>query len=151
MIRCPCSWVHICLNRAVFLFLHFELFDERSHMRGDGGRKSVVLGLEALPNCRQPNAAVPSKNCLALRETVTPRSAGGRHTCRRRRWRCRRLRLSWPQFARDEVGGVMPKPVLHHLCRRIQLSIRSAVRNVAAIVDMGAPPFQLQAARKTSR
>jgi hypothetical protein len=78
---------------------------------GGWGRKSVVLGLEALPNCRQPNAAVPSKNCLALRETVTPRSAGGRHTCRR----SRRLRLSWPQFARDEVGGVMPKPVLHHL------------------------------------
>src|SRR5438128_1886568 len=73
------------LNRAVFLFLRFELFDERGDMRGDGGRKSVVLGLEALPNCRQPNAAVPSKNCLALRETVTPRSAGGRHTCRRRR------------------------------------------------------------------
>src|SRR5258707_4002327 len=67
------------LNRAVFLFLRFELFDERSDMRGDGGRKSVVLGLEALPNCRQPNAAVPSKNCLALRETVTPRSAGVRH------------------------------------------------------------------------
>ena len=44
------------LNRAVFLFLRFELFDERSDRRGDGGRKSVVLGLEALPNCHQPNA-----------------------------------------------------------------------------------------------
>ena len=29
----------------------FELLDECSDMRGDGSRESVVLVLEALPNC----------------------------------------------------------------------------------------------------
>jgi hypothetical protein len=29
----------------------FELLDERSDMQGDGGRKGVVLLLQALPNC----------------------------------------------------------------------------------------------------
>jgi hypothetical protein len=42
-------WLRVIINR-VFLFLRFELLDERSDMRGDGGRKSVVLELEAAPN-----------------------------------------------------------------------------------------------------
>jgi hypothetical protein len=42
-------WLRVKINR-VFLFLRFELLDERSDMRGDGGRKSVVLELEAAPN-----------------------------------------------------------------------------------------------------
>jgi hypothetical protein len=33
------------------LFLRIESLDERSDMRGDGSRESVVLVLEALPNC----------------------------------------------------------------------------------------------------
>jgi hypothetical protein len=33
------------------LFLRIESLDERSDMRGDGSRESVVLILEALPNC----------------------------------------------------------------------------------------------------
>jgi hypothetical protein len=31
--------------------LRFELLDECSEMRGDGGRQGVVLVFEALPNC----------------------------------------------------------------------------------------------------
>jgi hypothetical protein len=54
------------LNRAVFLFLRFELFDERSDTRGNGGRKGVVLGLEALPNCQEPNASIASGIELGL-------------------------------------------------------------------------------------
>ena len=42
-------WLRVIINR-VFLFLRFELLDERSDMLGDGGRKSVVLELEAAPN-----------------------------------------------------------------------------------------------------
>jgi hypothetical protein len=38
------------LKEAV-LFLHFELVDEYSEMPGHGGRKGVVLVLQALPNC----------------------------------------------------------------------------------------------------
>ena len=38
------------LKEAV-LFLHFELIDEYSEMPGHGGRKGVVLVLQALPNC----------------------------------------------------------------------------------------------------
>jgi hypothetical protein len=41
-------WLRVIKNR-VFLFLRFELLDERSDTRGDGGRKSVVLELEAAP------------------------------------------------------------------------------------------------------
>jgi hypothetical protein len=33
------------------LFPRFELLDECSEMRGDGGRQGVVLVFEALPNC----------------------------------------------------------------------------------------------------
>jgi hypothetical protein len=55
----PCSSVPKSdLNRAVFLFLRFELLDERSEARGHGRRDSVVLILEALPNCRQRNASI---------------------------------------------------------------------------------------------
>jgi hypothetical protein len=49
----PYSSIHICRNvsrcRSI-LFAPFELLDKRSDMRGDGGRESVVLGLEAVPN-----------------------------------------------------------------------------------------------------
>src|SRR5262249_39454149 len=50
-------------------FLRFELLDERSDMRRYGGRESVVLGLEAVPN-GQPNASFASGNQLALRSTL---------------------------------------------------------------------------------
>ena len=64
----PCSSVPKSdLNRAVFLFLRFELIDERSEARGHGRRDSVVLILEALPNCRQRNASIASGIQLALR------------------------------------------------------------------------------------
>jgi hypothetical protein len=64
----PCSSVPKSdLNRAVFLFLRFELLDERSEARGHGRRDSVVLILEALPNCRQRNASIASGIQLALR------------------------------------------------------------------------------------
>src|SRR5262245_65502443 len=36
-------------------------------MRGNGGREGVVLMLEALPNCGQPNASMASGIPLALR------------------------------------------------------------------------------------
>src|SRR5215472_12373189 len=37
--------------RMAYRFLSFELLDECGEMRGDRGRKGVVLILEALPNC----------------------------------------------------------------------------------------------------
>jgi len=45
---------NICriVNRCgSILFPRFELLDECSEMRGDGGRQGVVLVFEALPNC----------------------------------------------------------------------------------------------------
>src|SRR5262245_40702801 len=57
-------------------FLRFELLDERSDMRRYGGRESIVLGLEAVPN-GQPNASFASGNQLALRSTIYPRPARG--------------------------------------------------------------------------
>ena len=47
------------LKEAV-LFLHFELVDEYSEMPGHGSRKGVVLVLQALPNCQEPNASIAS-------------------------------------------------------------------------------------------
>jgi hypothetical protein len=38
-------------RRTLFLFLRFELLEECSEMQGDGGRQSVILVFEALPNC----------------------------------------------------------------------------------------------------
>jgi hypothetical protein len=52
----------------------FELFDECSEPRGDGSCDSVVLVLEALPNCRQRDASITS-----LRDStsgVPPRKGG---------------------------------------------------------------------------
>jgi hypothetical protein len=42
-------WSSISVSRSSIL--RFELLDERSEMRGDGGCESVVLVLEAFPNC----------------------------------------------------------------------------------------------------
>jgi hypothetical protein len=55
--------------RAVFLFLHFELANECSEMPRHRSRKCVVLVLEALPNCQEPNASIASgiESGLALR------------------------------------------------------------------------------------
>ena len=45
-IRTRCVRPHRCGS----LFLRFELLDERSDMRGDGSRESVVLDPEVVPN-----------------------------------------------------------------------------------------------------
>ena len=42
------TYAHVC--RTVSLFLRLELLDERSDMRGDGRRESVVLDPEVVPN-----------------------------------------------------------------------------------------------------
>jgi hypothetical protein len=49
-----------------FLFLSFELPDERRERRGNGGREGVVLVLEALPNRGEHNASVPRRFVLVL-------------------------------------------------------------------------------------
>ena len=55
------------MNRYVpFLFLDFELPDERREPRGKGGREGVVLVLEALPNRGEHNASVPRRFVLVL-------------------------------------------------------------------------------------
>ena len=78
----PCSSnfndirTHVGPHRCGSLFLRFELLDERSDMRGDGRRESVVLDPEVVPN-RQPNASIGSGNQLALTSTICPRSASG--------------------------------------------------------------------------
>jgi hypothetical protein len=54
------------------LFLHFELRDERSNMRGKWSRESVVLGLEAIADCQQPNASIANRNRSAPRGRVQP-------------------------------------------------------------------------------
>src|SRR5262245_55629272 len=63
-------------HRCKPLFLRFELLDERSDLRGDGSRQSVVLVPEVVSNC-QPNASIESRNQLALRRTVCPGAANG--------------------------------------------------------------------------
>jgi hypothetical protein len=45
-IRTRCAGPHCCGS----LLLPFELLDERSDMRGDGSRESVVLDPEVVPN-----------------------------------------------------------------------------------------------------
>src|SRR6266511_6277642 len=46
--------------------LRFELVDEYSEMLGHGSRKGVVLVLQVLPNCEEPNASIASGVELAL-------------------------------------------------------------------------------------
>src|SRR5262245_6235776 len=66
----PCSSIHMSEpNRAVCLFLHFELLDECSAMRRHRRHEGVVLVLEALPNCGEPNASIASGIELAFRST----------------------------------------------------------------------------------
>src|SRR5262245_35553508 len=66
----PCSSIHMSEpNRAVCLFLHFELLDECSEMRRHRRHEGVVLVLEALPNCGEPNASIASGIELAFRST----------------------------------------------------------------------------------
>jgi hypothetical protein len=51
------------MRRSEFrLALHFELLDECSKMRRDRSRERVVLGLEGLPERRQPSASIASKH-----------------------------------------------------------------------------------------
>src|SRR5215831_9267326 len=62
--------------RCASLFLRFKLLGERSDMRGDGRRESVVLDSEVVPNW-QPSASIGSGNQRVLRSTICPRSASG--------------------------------------------------------------------------
>jgi hypothetical protein len=55
-----------CPNQIVCLFLHFELLDEYSEMRGHRSPKGVVLFFQALPNGQEPNASIASGVELAL-------------------------------------------------------------------------------------
>jgi len=62
-------------ERRLSLFLRFELLDECREMAGQRRRGSVVLALEAFPNCRQPNASIASKNQPVPKGRLHPRSA----------------------------------------------------------------------------
>jgi hypothetical protein len=53
-------------NRAVCLFLRFELLDECSEMPRHRTREGVVLVLQALPDCGEPNASIATGIELAL-------------------------------------------------------------------------------------
>src|SRR5262245_3713331 len=78
-------------NRCrLVLFLHFELLHEGSDVRGDWSRESVVLGLEAIADRRQPNASTVNRNPSAPRGRVRLRSPDrGRYARERRLLRCR--------------------------------------------------------------
>jgi hypothetical protein len=76
------------------------LLDERRKTAGERRRDSLILGLEAVPNCPQPSASIANRSRPASRKPVRPRLAHGlgRRYARERR-RClllpRRLRLKF--------------------------------------------------------
>jgi hypothetical protein len=95
--------------------LRFELLDKRGKTAGEGRRGSVVLRLEAVPNCRQPSASTANKDCPILRSAIRPRLADNmrcRYVRERRRWLVpsRRLPLIGTKF-----GRAIAKWVLNHI------------------------------------
>jgi hypothetical protein len=92
--------------------LRFELLEERGKTAGEGRRGSVVLRLEALPNCRQPSASTANKDCPILRSVLHPRLADNmrcRYVRERRRWRVpsRRLHSIGTKFGRAIAQWVL--------------------------------------------
>jgi hypothetical protein len=92
--------------------LRFELLEERGKTAGEGHRGSVVLRLEALPDCRQPSASTANKGCPVLRSAIHPRLADNtrcRYVRERRRWlvRCRRLQSIGTKFGRAIAQWVL--------------------------------------------
>jgi len=95
--------------------LRFELLDERGKTAGEGRRGSVVLRLEALPNCRQPSTSTANKDGSILRSVIHPRLADNmrcRYVRERGRWRVpsRRLHSVGAKF-----GRAIAKWVLNHV------------------------------------
>jgi hypothetical protein len=95
--------------------LRFELLDKRGETAGEGHRGSVVLRLEAVPDCRQPSASTANRDCPILRSAIRPRLADNtrcRYVRERRRWRVpsRRLQLIGTKF-----GRAIAKWVLNHV------------------------------------
>jgi hypothetical protein len=95
--------------------LRFELLDKRGETAGEGHRGSVVLRLEAVPDCRQPSASTANRDCPILRSAIRPRLADNtrcRYVRERRRWRVpsRRLQLIGTKF-----GRAIAKWVLNHI------------------------------------
>jgi hypothetical protein len=93
------------------LVRRFELLDERRKTAGERRRDSVVLGLEAVPNCPQPRASVANRSRPVSR--VRPRLAHGmgcRYARERRRWLwlARRLRLKFRRTVAKRMLNDIP-------------------------------------------
>jgi hypothetical protein len=92
--------------------LRLELLDKGGKTAGEGRRGSVVLRLEALPNCRQPSAPTANKDCPILRSVLHPRLADNmrcRYVRERRRWLVpsRRLHSIGTKFGRAIAQWVL--------------------------------------------
>jgi hypothetical protein len=92
--------------------LRFELLEERGETAGEGHRGSVVLRLEARPDCRQPSALTANRDCPILRSAIRPRLADNtrcRYVRERRRWLVpsRRLQLIGTKFGRAIAQWVL--------------------------------------------
>jgi hypothetical protein len=95
--------------------LRFELLEERGKTAGEGRRGSVVLGLEARPDCRQPSASTANKDCSILRSVTHPRLADNmrrRYVRERRRWLVPSRRL---QSIGTKFGRAIAQWVLNHV------------------------------------
>jgi hypothetical protein len=95
--------------------LRFELLEERGKTAGEGRRGSVVLRLEARPNCRQPSASTVNKDCPILGSTIHPRSADNtrcRDVRERGRWLVPSRRL---QSIGTKFGRAIAQRVLNHV------------------------------------
>ena len=83
------------------LVLRLELLDEYGKARGEWSRQRVVLGLERLPERREPSASIAGKHQLARGKPLGPRPANGmarRGAGGRSKWRLRSRR---PHLIRD--------------------------------------------------
>jgi hypothetical protein len=95
--------------------VRFELLEERGKTAGERRRGSVVLRLEARPNCRQPSASTANKDCPILRSAIHPRLADNmrcRYVRERRRWL---VPSRWLQSIGAKFGRAIAKWVLNHV------------------------------------
>jgi hypothetical protein len=95
--------------------LRFELLDKRGKTAGEGRRGSVVLRLEARPNCPQPSASTVNQDCPISRSAIHPRLADNmrcRDVRERGRWLVPSRRL---QSIGTKFGRAIAQRVLNHV------------------------------------
>jgi hypothetical protein len=132
--------------------LRLELLDEGGKTAGEGRRGSVVLRLEARPNCRQPSASTANKDCPILRSAIHPRLADSTrcgYVRERRRWlvRCRRLQSIGTKF-----GRAIAQWVLNHVSADpIVEAVGCLNRGLEAVLYRGGGPLGRRAGGRLPR